>query len=242
MVRIGLMAKRIFLFDRRELLRGVLAGLGAAVAAPVLPRTACADAPQRLALQAKDATISLRPGQPETPIWSLQASPSTLRFKPGQLDIAFQNDLPLPAVLNWRGIDGVPAAEPLTAQAPLAPGTKAGFTVALRHPGTFVTDLRLLGDGQARPSRPLALVVEENDPPTVDRDEVLLIEDWRFRADGAAVAPGSDPGDAATVYTVNGLLAPEISVRSQQRLRRPRHQRVPARCYRGQNGGFRASG
>ena len=219
MVRIGLMASRILLFDRRALLRGVAAGLGAAVAAPVLPRMACADAPQRLALQAKDATISLRPGQPETPVWSLQASPSTLRFKPGQLDIAFQNDLPLPAVLNWRGIDGVPAAEPLTAQAPLAPGTTAGFTVALRHPGTFVTDLRLLGDGQARPSRPLALVVEENDPPTVDRDEVLLIEDWRFRANGAAVAPGSDPGDAATAYTVNGLLAPEISVRSQQRLR-----------------------
>jgi FtsP/CotA-like multicopper oxidase with cupredoxin domain len=224
MVRIGLMASRIFLFDRRALLRGVAAGLGAAVAAPVLPRMACADAPQRLALQAKDATIGLRPGQPETQVWSLQASsqqasPSTLRFKPGQLDIAFQNDLPAPAVLNWRGIDGVPAAEPLIAQAPLASGTKAGVTVALRHPGTFAADLQLLGDGQTTPSRPLALVVEESDPPTVDRDEVLLIEDWRFRTGGAAVAPGSDPGDAATAYTVNGLLAPEIGVRSQQRLR-----------------------
>jgi FtsP/CotA-like multicopper oxidase with cupredoxin domain len=219
MVRIGLMVRRIFHFDRRGLLRGVLAGLGAAVAAPVLARTARADAPQRLALQAKDTIISLRPGQPETPVWSLQAAPSSLRFKPGQLDIAFRNDLPLPAVLDWRGIDGVPAAEPLTAQAPLAPGTKASFTVALRHPGTIVADLRLLGDGQARPSRPLALVVEENDPPTVDRDEVLLVEDWRLRADGAAVAPGSDPADAATAYTVNGLLAPEIGVRSQQRLR-----------------------
>jgi FtsP/CotA-like multicopper oxidase with cupredoxin domain len=224
MVRIGLMASRIFFFDRRALLRGVAAGLGAAVAAPVLPRIACADAPQRLALQAKDATIGLRPGQPETQVWSLQASsqqasPSTLRFKPGQLDIAFQNDLPAPAVLNWRGIDGVPAAEPLIAQAPLAPGTKAGVAVALRHPGTFAADLRLLDDGQAKPSRPLVLVVEESDPPTVDRDEVLLIEDWRFRTGGAAVAPGSDPGDVATAYTVNGLLAPEIGVRSQQRLR-----------------------
>jgi FtsP/CotA-like multicopper oxidase with cupredoxin domain len=228
MVRIGLMASRIFLFDRRALLRGVSAGLGAAVATPVLPRMACADAPQRLALQAKDTAIGLRPGQPETHVWSLQASsqqasPSMLRFKPGQLDVAFQNDLPASAVLNLRGIDGVPAAEPLIAQAPLAPGTKAGVAVALRHPGTFAADLRLLGDGQAAPSRPLALVVEESDPPTVDRDEVLLIEDWLLRTGGAAVAPGSDPGsnpgDAATTYTVNGLLAPEIGVRSQQRLR-----------------------
>ena len=30
-----------------------------------------------------------------------------------------------------------------------------------------------------------------------DRDEVLLIEDWRLRPDGTAVAPGTDPKDAA---------------------------------------------
>jgi Multicopper oxidase len=229
MVRIGLMAKRIFLLDRRRLLRGVLAGLGSAAAAPLLPRTACADGPQRLALHAKDTTVSLRPGQAETEVWSLQASPSTLRFKPGQLDIAFQNDLPVPAILNSRGLDGVPAVEPLAAQASLAPGAKAGVTVALRHPGTFVFDLRLLGDGEARPSRPLALVVEEPDPPAVDRDEVLLIEDWRFHTNGVAIAPGADPADAATAYTVNGLLVPEIGVRSGQRLR----VRVVNGCQRG---------
>ncbi len=220
MVRIDLMAKPNLLSDRR----GFLAGMGTAVAAMVLPRAAPAQGPQRLALQAKETAISLRPGQPDTPVWSLQASPPpalppTLRFTPGPLEIAFQNDLPVPAVLNWRGIDGVPAAEPLAAQAPLGPGAKAGCTIALRHPGTVVADLRLLGEGEGRPSRPLALVVEESAPPTVDRDEVFLIEDWRLRASGAAIAPGSDPGDAATTYTVNGLLAPDITVRSQQRLR-----------------------
>ena len=215
MVRIGLMAKRIFLADRRSF----LAGLGAAATVSVLPRVACAEAPQRLMLQAKDTTISLRPGQPDTPVWSLRPSAPMLRFKPGQLDVTFQNDLPVPGVLNWHGIDGVAATEPLIAQAPLAPGHKADLAVALRHPGTFVADLRLIGDPQGRPSRPLALVVEENEPPTVDRDEVFLIEDWRLRAGAAAVAPGSDPGDAATAYTVNGLLAPDIAMQSQLRLR-----------------------
>jgi FtsP/CotA-like multicopper oxidase with cupredoxin domain len=65
--------------------------------------------------------------------------------------------------------------------------------------------LRLLDETQARPSRPLALVVEEDEPPTVDRDEIFLIEDWRL--------------GAAAVYTVNGLPAPDIAVRSQERLR-----------------------
>ena len=39
------------------------------------------------------------------------------------------------------------------------------------------------------------MVVRESEPVAVDRDEVLLIEDWRVRADGTAVAPGTDPKD-----------------------------------------------
>jgi FtsP/CotA-like multicopper oxidase with cupredoxin domain len=193
----------------------------------IMPRIGCAQepqgglqgGPQRLALQAREAAINLRPGQPDAQIWSLQATPPTLRFKPGQLDVAFQNDLPVPAVLDWHGIDGAPSAEPLTGQAPLAPGANARFAGALRRPGTLFCDLRLLGDTQARPSRPLALVVEENDPPTVDRDEVFLIEDWRLRADGSVIAPGNDAQDAAAVYTVNGQTIPHIEVQSRQRLR-----------------------
>jgi FtsP/CotA-like multicopper oxidase with cupredoxin domain len=215
MVRIGLMAKRIFVADRRSF----LAGLGAAASMSLLPRIALTDGPQHLALRAAEATLKLRPGQPETPVWALQATPPALRFKPGQLDVALRNDLPLPAVLNWHGIDGVPAAEPLIAQTPLAPGASASLAVTLRRPGTSFCNLQLLSEAQAKPSRPLAAVVEENEPPTVDLDEVLLIEDWRFRADGAAIAPGTDPQDAAVVYTVNGQSIPNIAVQGRQRLR-----------------------
>ena len=54
--------------------------------------------------------------------------------------------------------------------------------VPLRHAGTFLCDLRLLGDGQARPSPARALIVGESEAVAVDRDEVFLIEDWRLRA------------------------------------------------------------
>jgi FtsP/CotA-like multicopper oxidase with cupredoxin domain len=175
-----------------------------------------------LTLQAKAGVIALRPGGPDTPIWSLQgpAPDPSFRFKRGdELQITLQNQLPVPTVLNWRGIDGVPAAEALAARVPLAPGAKETVVVPLRYAGTLLCDLRLLGDGQERPSRPLALVVQESDPVTVDRDEVILIEDWRLRSDGTAIAPGVDPKDTMPLYTINGLTTLDIPTRAHERLR-----------------------
>src|SRR5437868_5578345 len=98
-----------------------------------------------------------------------------------------------------------------------------GATVTLqrqfRHAGTFLCDPRLLGDAQARPVRPLALVVGEREPIAVDGDEVLLIEDWRLRSDGSAIAPGTDPKDTTAFYTVNGQASRDILLRFNQRCR-----------------------
>jgi FtsP/CotA-like multicopper oxidase with cupredoxin domain len=212
------MADRILRLDRREL----LAGLGAAVLAPAMASIAGAQGRPSLTLQAKAGVIALRPGGPDTPIWSLQgpAPDLSFRFKRGdELEITLQNQLPVPTVLNWRGIDGVAAAEALAARVPLAPGAKETFVVPLRYAGTLLCDLRLLGDGQERPSRPLALVVQESDPVTVDRDEVILIEDWRLRSDGTAVAPGVDPKETMPLYTINGLTTLDIPTRAHERLR-----------------------
>jgi FtsP/CotA-like multicopper oxidase with cupredoxin domain len=212
------MADRIFRPDRREL----VAGLGAALLAPAIPGIAAAERRPSLMLEAKADTLGLRPGVAETPIWSLQVAtpdPGPRLQRGDTLEATFLNRLPGPAVLNWHGIDGVPAAEPLTARAPLAPGAKETVVIPLRHAGTFVCDLRLLGHLQALPSRAWALVVAEREPINVDRDEVLLVEDWRLRPDGMAIAPGSDPKDAAPIFTVNGLTALDISVRTHERLR-----------------------
>jgi FtsP/CotA-like multicopper oxidase with cupredoxin domain len=216
MVRIGLMASPIFPNNRREF----LAGLGAAALGQILPGNATAAGAQPLPLRAKTASLGLRPGQAETPVWSLEGPSSTLRFKRGsELAIALQNNLPSPVALSWHGLDGVPSAEPLTAQAPAASGAKASVTAPLRHAGTFFADLRLFTDGAGHPSRALPLIVEENEAPAVDRDEVFLIEDFRLRADGTAVSPDSNAKDAAPLYAVNGGILPDIAVHSNQRLR-----------------------
>ncbi len=211
-----MMADRTFPPNRRQL----LAGLGATALAPAIPFIAAAQGRASLVLQAKPGTIALRPGEADTPIWTLQGRPIPSRFKRGEeLEITLHNELPAPTALYWRGIDGVPAAEPLATRAPLSSGGKETFVISMRHAGTFMADLRLLGDGQTHPPQALAWIVQESEPVGADRDEVFLFEDWRIGPDGTAIAPGVDPKDTRLLYTINGGTTLDVSVRPNERIR-----------------------
>ena len=137
--------------------RGLLAGLGGTILGPglsLIPAMAAPAGRQALTLQAKPGAATLRPGSAATPIWSLSGptADAVMHFKRGEeIEVTFENTLPIPTVLNWHGIDGAAGAEPLLVRPPLAPGGKDIFVIALRHAGTSICDLRLLGDGQARP-------------------------------------------------------------------------------------------
>jgi FtsP/CotA-like multicopper oxidase with cupredoxin domain len=210
MVGIGRMSNRMSWTSRRE----VIAGLGAATVASRLPAAAGRTPP----LRALAGTIALRQGGPETPAWAFGVA--KLRFgRSDKQQITFENRLPVPVVLNWRGIGGARAAEPLISQPALAPDNDETFEIPLRYAGTFMCDVRLLGDGAARPSRPLPVIVEESQAIAVDRDELFLIEDWRLRPDGTAIAPGIDPSDTEPAYTVNGLNSLDFTARVNERLR-----------------------
>ncbi|MGY3589101.1 hypothetical protein ACVIGB_001944 [Bradyrhizobium sp. USDA 4341] len=216
MVRIGRMASPPaspqFSLTRRDL----IAGLGAAALCPAWPATGSAQGRTAVTLQAKIDRILLRPDGPETLVWSLGSG--DLHFKRGEiLDVTFGNELPVAAALDCRGLDGVPAAEPLASRAPLATGAKDTFQLPLRHAGTFLCE-PLFGDGTA-PARPRPLIVTGTSPVAVDRDEVLLIEEWRLRSDGTAIPPGSDPKDSTQIHTINGKTSYDISAPSNARLR-----------------------
>jgi FtsP/CotA-like multicopper oxidase with cupredoxin domain len=212
------MTNRILPLTRRHL----LTGLGATVLGPAMPSVTAAQERTLLMAQARPGAAALRPGQPDTQIWSLltPAPQPGLRFRRGdQLEVTLGNYLPVAVTLNWHGIDGAPATEPLVARPPLASGTKDTFLMPLRHAGTFLCDLRLLGDNQALPSPLRVLVSQESEPVGVDYDEVVLIEDWRLRPDGSAIAPGSEPKDAKPLFTINGQSSLEIATRTNERLR-----------------------
>jgi FtsP/CotA-like multicopper oxidase with cupredoxin domain len=224
MVRIGPMARAIFPLSRREL----MAGLGAAAFGPALLAPVKAEPVPTLGLRARTDARPLRPSAVDGLFWSfpefiIRTNDPTLvvevaRIKRGASPrFSFLNDLSVPAELNWHGLDGRPQL--LFARPGIAPGDGQVLEIPFRHAGTLFCDLRLLGDGQARPSRALALVVEESVLTAVDRDEVCLIEDWRLRPDGSPVAPGSDPKDTQPLFTVNGQTSMDISARANERLR-----------------------
>ena len=214
MVRIGLMASPQSPLDRREL----MAGLGATALLPLWPATGAAQGRVSLALQAKADALALRPGTPATPIWALGGP--EIRFRRGDtVEVVLVNELPKPVALNWRGLDGAASVESLTVRTPLASGAKETLQLPLRHAGTMLCDLTLLGDGQPRPSRARAVIVRETEAVAVDRDEVFLVEDWQLRPDGTAIAPGIEPKDTSTVLTANGQLSLDIPVRTNERIR-----------------------
>jgi FtsP/CotA-like multicopper oxidase with cupredoxin domain len=214
MVRIGLMAKRVLRINRREL----MAGFGAATVGLLLPGRTLAQGRPPVAIKAREGSLGLRAGGPETPIWML-ASPE-LRFRRGDnLQVEFANDLKVPVGLDWRGIDGVPAIEPLIGRRMLAPSGWETVRIPLRQAGTFLCDMSLLEVQNALPARGQPLVVAENEPVSVDRDEVLVVEEWRLRGDGAAVVPGTDPAESSVSYTLNGKPSVDVSARSNERLR-----------------------
>lgn len=205
--------------DRRSVLTG-LAGTVLAAAQGRAQSAAQARPSIPLTLRTRAVRRALRPGGPDSEIWVLE--PETggqLAFRRGDtVAFTFQNDLPVPAILNWYGLDGAPTAEPLLAGVPIVPGGRETLTLPLLHAGTLLCDARLLGDGQARATGALALKVDD-DGMTTDRDEVLLIEDWRLRADGSATAPGVPVEGAVPVYTINGQPPRDIPLRPNERVR-----------------------
>jgi len=214
MVRIGLMARQFFRMDRREL----MAGFGAASLGLLLPGGGYAQGRPPVTIRARRGALNLRPGGPETPVWTLAAP--ELRFSRGEnLQVEFANDLTVPVGLDWRGIDGVPAIEPFIVRRPLAAEGWEKVRIPLRHAGTFLCDMSLLAFQDALPARGQPVVVSENEPVGVDRDEVLLVEEWRLRADGTASVPGTDAAETTVSWTLNGKPSLDVSARSNERLR-----------------------
>jgi FtsP/CotA-like multicopper oxidase with cupredoxin domain len=217
--------------------RHILAGVGVAVTGFTLPRgLAAQEAPERAldgfrTLRAQPGSIrSGAAGTASTPIWGYQdgVPGPLLRIGRGEeLRVRLFNALPEPTAIHWHGVrvpnlsDGAPG---LT-QAAVAPG--APFEYRFRPPDAGTFWYHAPWSAAAAPSDEQAvrqrlygvLIVEEAEPLAVDREHVLVFDDW-------PIAPDDQPDDPArpfhtrrTQIMANGMPVPDLSVQANERLR-----------------------
>jgi FtsP/CotA-like multicopper oxidase with cupredoxin domain len=171
------------------------------------------------------------PEHPATEVWTYGgAVPGPeLRFKQGErLKLEVENALGVDTTVHWHGIrlphamDGVPG---LT-QAPIrARGGKFVYEFDLPDAGTYWYHPHL-GEGEQL-GRGLfgALVVEEREPPPVDRELVWMLSDWRLdreariRPDFGNAMDASHAGRIGNTVTLNGVIPEFFPVRAGERVR-----------------------
>lgn len=210
------MGRHPVVLSRRDMLVGIGGLAGAATLPPLAATGARADGSVTLRLAAGEAALG---AAKPSPVWEfLGGSPSSLT-QGETAALTLVNDLPVPAVLGFRSLDGAPSLEPLLSTPPVAPGQSVTLPLPLRQAGTMLCDARLLGDGQLRPLPACGWVVQERRPPAVDADHLVTINDWRIQPDGTPVGAGDDAANAAIVFTANGVTNLDIPVRRNARLR-----------------------
>ena len=146
---------------------------------------------KRVTLHAKPGTTRLAPPDyPETPIWGYdgRVPGPTIRVRQGErVARRFVNGLPQPSTVHWHGIrienamDGTPElTQPL-----VPPGGEFFYDFAPPDAGTYWYHSHHRAFEQMARGLYGALVIEETDPPEVDREEVLLLDDWRLASDAS---------------------------------------------------------
>ncbi|MEJ1993682.1 MAG: multicopper oxidase family protein [Limibacillus sp.] len=218
--------------------RSLLAGGAALTAAQTLPGAlAFAAAPPAAGLEATPLTAGrarahlLEPGAPETELWGFGGSVPgpVLRVRQGEeLAILLQNDLEQPTAVHWHGIridnamDGVVG---LTQEA-IAPGTSFEYRFTPPDAGTFWYHSHNRSWEQMARGLYGLLIVEEPDAPEVDRELLLVADDWRLDEIGAiheeslgSLRDASHAGRLGNVLTLNSKDFLEESIAPGERLR-----------------------
>lgn len=211
--------------------RQVLTTLMACAGLPFHPGSAWA-APTSTVLRAAPGTWQLAPaGQAATPVWSYGESipGPTLRLRQGErVRCRLENRLPEQATtIHWHGIrlingmDGVPG---LT-QAAVPPGEVFDYDFVAPDAGTYWYHAHERSWEQVARGLHGVLVVEEPEPPDVDEDIAIAIDDWRLstdatlRDDFGAMHDRAHAGRVGNWVTANGAAALTVPARRNTRLR-----------------------
>lgn len=187
------------------------------------------------------------PEYPQTEVWSYdgRVPGPLLRAKQGErLRVLLANALPQASTVHWHGIrlpnamDGVPH---LT-QKPVVPGGEFLYEFTLPDAGTYWYHPHERSQEQVARGLYGALIVDEPQPPEVDRDETWVLSDWRLDKTATDVADFdsnrfdlSHGGRIGNTVTINGRFTPiggEFALRSGERIRLRLINAAAARIFR----------
>ncbi len=211
--------------NRRQFLAGTVAAL-ALSPAPSRGETAPPS------LVARPGMAQLTPKEyPETAIWGFdgQAPGPLLRARQGdRLQRRLMNQLPVPTSVHWHGIridnamDGVAG---LT-QEPVAPGGSFDYAFDLPDAGTYWYHAHTMSLEQVARGLYGALIVEEPEAPDIDREEALVLDDWRLDRETAQITDDfgawhdlSHAGRIGNLVSTNGAFDLTLAARRNERLR-----------------------
>jgi FtsP/CotA-like multicopper oxidase with cupredoxin domain len=240
-------------FDPGPTRRAVAFGLAATVSAlPLGGRAQAQEGARRL--RAAPLRRKLRPdAREEAELWGFdgEAPGAPIRIRHGEeLRVRLVNDTPKPLSLHWHGVRGPSAMDGVAGltQEPVAPGKSFDYRLTPPDAGTFLVRPLVLGGSSEPTGRGLSslLIVEEREPPRLDAEFALVIDDWRVDESGAlapfgAVADASTTGRLGNVLTVNAGAAPHaLQVAPGARIRLRIANACNARAMRVRFDGLRA--
>jgi len=180
-------------------------------------------------LVAEPAEVELVDGR-KLKVWAYngQVPGPTLRVRLGEtLRVNFRNALPQETTVHWHGVrvpngmDGVPN---LT-QPAVPPGGSFTYEYTPKDAGTFWYHPHVRASEQVERGLYGMLVVEDAEPPPYTADETLILDDWRFGADGQIDAEFNTRHDLAMdgrwggAITVNARTDAVLRVQPGSRLR-----------------------
>jgi len=184
----------------------------------------------RLVAEAGESLL-LEPTEPKTRIWGYGgiAPGPELRLKQGEeFSAQLVNRLPQPTTVHWHGIridnkmDGVAG---LT-QPPVAPGESFTYRFTPPDAGTYWYHPHYRTWEQLARGLHGAFIIEEEAPPAVDQDLVMVFDDWRVGEDGQideasleSMHDISHAGRLGNILTLNGKFDVDFPVLCGQRLR-----------------------
>lgn len=219
--------------------RDVLAGAVGLAAAPL-----CAMAAGPVALRAAPMPVRLLPGRaPATDLWTydgLVPGPEIRLPRGGGLARRFVNDLPQGSSVHWHGIRLPNAMDGVAGLTQPAVEAGAAFDYAFTVPdaGTYWYHPHNRTFEQMARGLYGPLIVEEPDPPEVDAELVLVLDDWRIDRDGALAGNFGDLHDMSHAgrignwVTVNGISELKTPAGSNARLRLRLINAANARIFR----------